>query len=211
MSVIESMDTMQAWTVGLRLAMGYPQYAPIGNPIAYASGGRKNFAEALEIAAIVEQTNRDLVLVAFDLPIANGPVGISLAVPHQGEYGRHDKRGRERDETPAIRNAATAVHGKSRHQRFIEVQAEPGQAVQEVVEDAQHVVRDRHHRQTFDDALQPELQRRAEHARAIGDAEVLGRGLRQALMHPAQPRFPLGRVRRKELETDRRPHRARPQ
>ncbi|KTT70586.1 hypothetical protein [Sphingomonas endophytica] len=79
MSVIESMDTMQAWTAGLRLAMGYPQYAPIGNPIAYASGGRKNFAEALEIAAIVEQTNRDLVLVAFDLPIADGPVGISLA------------------------------------------------------------------------------------------------------------------------------------
>ena len=80
MSVIESMDTMQAWTVGPRLAMGYPQYAPVGNPIAYASGGRKNFAEALEIAAIVEQTNRDLVLVQFDLPIANGPVGISLAV-----------------------------------------------------------------------------------------------------------------------------------
>lgn len=79
MSIIESMDTMQAWTVGLRLAMGYPQYAPIGNPIAFASGGRKNFAEALEIAAIVEQTGRDIVLVTFDLPIINGPVGISLA------------------------------------------------------------------------------------------------------------------------------------
>jgi len=79
MSVIESMDTMQAWTVGLRLAMGYPQHAPAGNPINYASSGRKNFAEALEIAAIVEQTNRDFVLVAFDLPIADGPVGISLA------------------------------------------------------------------------------------------------------------------------------------
>lgn len=80
MSIIESMDTMQAWTVGLRLAMGYPQFAPIGNPIAFASGGRKNFAEALEVAAIVEQTGRDIVLVQFDLPIANGPVGISLAV-----------------------------------------------------------------------------------------------------------------------------------
>ncbi|PVE52003.1 hypothetical protein DC429_16870 [Arthrobacter sp. TPD3018] len=79
MSIIESMDTMQAWTVGLRRAMGYPQYAPIGNPISYASGGRKNFAEALDIAAIVEQTNRDLILVVFDLPIADGPVGISLA------------------------------------------------------------------------------------------------------------------------------------
>jgi hypothetical protein len=79
MSINQSMDTMQAWTTGLRLAMGYPQYAPIGNPIMYASGGRKNFVEALEIAAIVEQTNRDFVLVQFGLPIADGPVGISLA------------------------------------------------------------------------------------------------------------------------------------
>lgn len=79
MSINQSIDIMQAWTVGLRLAMGYPQYAPIGNPIAFASGGRKNFAEALEVAAIVEQTGRDIVLVTFDLPIDDGPVGISLA------------------------------------------------------------------------------------------------------------------------------------
>ncbi|MEH3047199.1 hypothetical protein [Sphingomonas adhaesiva] len=31
------------------------------------------------MAAILEQTKGDLVLVQFDLPIANGPVGISLA------------------------------------------------------------------------------------------------------------------------------------
>lgn len=79
MSIRETMDTIQAWTVGLRLAMGYPQYTPVGSPIAFASGGRKNFAEALEIAAIVEQTGRDIVLVTFDLPIGDGPVGISLA------------------------------------------------------------------------------------------------------------------------------------
>lgn len=59
--------------------MGYPQYAPIGSPIAFASGGCRNFAEALEVAAIVEQTGRGIVLVTFDLPITNGPVGISLA------------------------------------------------------------------------------------------------------------------------------------
>lgn len=74
-----SIDTMQAWTHGLRIAMSYPEYAPIGNPVAFASGGRKNFAEALEIAAIVEQTGRDMVFVQFGLPIADGPIGVSLA------------------------------------------------------------------------------------------------------------------------------------
>ena len=113
MSVIESMDTMQAWTVGLRLAMGYPQYAPVGNPIAYASGGRKNFAEALEIAAIVEQTNRDFVLVAFDLPIADGPVGESLDRPaprgvrqprprgSHCPYGPHSRRSSPQPRAPS--------------------------------------------------------------------------------------------------------------
>lgn len=79
MSINQSIDTMQAWTFGLRVAMGYPEYAPIGNPVAFASGGRKTFAEAIEVAAIVEQTGRDLILVQFDLPIADGPIGISLA------------------------------------------------------------------------------------------------------------------------------------
>lgn len=74
-----SIETMQAWTFGLRVAMGYPEYAPTGNPVAFASGGRKNFAEALEIAAIVEEIGRDMILVQFDLPIANGPIGVSLA------------------------------------------------------------------------------------------------------------------------------------
>ena len=74
-----SIDTMQAWTHGLRVAMGYPAYAPIANPVAFASGGRKNFAEALEIAAIVNDIGRDMILVQFDLPIADGPVGVSLA------------------------------------------------------------------------------------------------------------------------------------
>jgi hypothetical protein len=70
---------MQAWTHGLRLAMGYPEYGPIGNPVAFASGGRKNFAEALGIAAIVEQTGQDMVFVQFGLPIIDGPISVSLA------------------------------------------------------------------------------------------------------------------------------------
>lgn len=74
-----SIDTMQAWTHGLRVAMGYPEYAPVANPTAFASGGRKNFAEALEVAAIVEEIGRDMILVQFDLPIADGPIGVSLA------------------------------------------------------------------------------------------------------------------------------------
>lgn len=74
-----SIDTMQAWTRGLRVAMGYPEYASVCNPVAFASGGRKNFAEALEIAAIVEEIGRDMILVQFDLPIADGPIGVSLA------------------------------------------------------------------------------------------------------------------------------------
>jgi len=74
-----SIDTMQAWAHGLRVAMGYPEYAPIANPVAFASGGRKNFAEAHEIAAIVEEIGRDMILVQFDLPIADGPIGVSLA------------------------------------------------------------------------------------------------------------------------------------
>lgn len=79
MTIQHSIDTMQAWTHGLRLAMGYPEYAPIGNPVAFASGGRKDFAEALGIAAIVEQTGQDMVFVQFGLPITDGPIGVSLA------------------------------------------------------------------------------------------------------------------------------------
>jgi len=79
MTIQQSIDTMQAWTHGLRLAMGYPEYGPIGNPVAFASGGRKNFAEALGIAAIVEQTGQDMVFVQFGLPITDGPIGVSLA------------------------------------------------------------------------------------------------------------------------------------
>ncbi|RMB55839.1 hypothetical protein C8J44_1102 [Sphingomonas sp. PP-CE-3A-406] len=79
MTIQHSIDIMQAWTHGLRIAMGYPEYAPIGNPVAFASGGRKNFAKALEIAAIVEQTGRDMVFVQFGLPIVDGPIGVSLA------------------------------------------------------------------------------------------------------------------------------------
>jgi len=74
-----SIDTMEAWVHGLRVAMGYPEYAPIANPVAFASGGRKTLTEALEIAAIVEEIGRDMILVQFDLPIANGPIGVSLA------------------------------------------------------------------------------------------------------------------------------------
>ena len=79
MTIQHSIDTMQAWTHGLRLVMGYPKYAPIGNPVAFASGGRKNFSEALGIAAIVEQTGQDMVFVQFGLPITDGPIGVSLA------------------------------------------------------------------------------------------------------------------------------------
>ena len=115
MSVIESMDTMQAWTVGLRLAMGYPQYGPIGNPIAYASGGRKNFAEALEIAAIVEQTNRDFVLVQFDLPIADGPVGISLATATSLSTGTRTCSHTSPATTGSSNCSATRTVGRSGH------------------------------------------------------------------------------------------------
>ena len=79
MSIQHSIDTMQAWTHGLRVVMGYPEFAPIGNPIAFASGGRKDATAALQIAAIVEQTGRDVVYVGFGLPIADGPLCISLA------------------------------------------------------------------------------------------------------------------------------------
>lgn len=41
MSINESMDTMQAWTHALRLGMGYPQVAPIGNPTASPQVGAK--------------------------------------------------------------------------------------------------------------------------------------------------------------------------
>ncbi|MBP2512096.1 hypothetical protein [Sphingomonas sp. PvP018] len=79
MSIQHSIDTMQAWTHALRVVMGYPEFAPIGNPIAFASGGRKEATEALQIAAIVEQSGRDVVYVEFARPIAKGPIGISLA------------------------------------------------------------------------------------------------------------------------------------
>jgi hypothetical protein len=79
MTVQHSIDTMQAWTHGLRLVLGYPAFAPIGSPVAFASGGRKDPIEALQIAAIVEETGRDVVFVNFGDPIVAGPVGVSLA------------------------------------------------------------------------------------------------------------------------------------
>lgn len=59
--------------------MGYPEYARIADPVAFSLGGRKNFAEALEIAAIVEEIGRNMILVQFDLRIADGPIGVALA------------------------------------------------------------------------------------------------------------------------------------
>lgn len=79
MTINHSIDTMQAWTHGLRVAMGYPACAPVANPVAFASGGHKDLIEALEIASIAEQTGRDIVYVEFGLPIANGPINVALA------------------------------------------------------------------------------------------------------------------------------------
>jgi len=79
MTIQHSIDTMQAWTLALRRILGYPEFAPIGNPVAFASGGRKDPVEALQIAAIVQKTGRDVVFVNFDDPIPAGPVGVSLA------------------------------------------------------------------------------------------------------------------------------------
>ena len=90
MSINETMDTMQAWTHALRLGMGYPQVAPIGNPTAFASSGRKDLAGALEVAAIVEQSGQDMVRVGFDLPIVDGPVDISLFTRAIAHVDWHD-------------------------------------------------------------------------------------------------------------------------
>lgn len=79
MTIQHSIDTMQAWTLALRRILGYPDFAPVGNPVAFASGGRKDPVEALQIAAIVPETGRDVVFVNFDDPITAGPVGVSLA------------------------------------------------------------------------------------------------------------------------------------
>ncbi|WP_010543167.1 hypothetical protein [Sphingomonas elodea] len=78
MTIQHSLDTLQAWTIGLRTAMGYPD-APIGSPVAFASGRRRNPIEALQVADVVGDTGRDVVYVEFDTPIASGPIGVSLA------------------------------------------------------------------------------------------------------------------------------------
>ncbi|KTF68989.1 hypothetical protein ACNFJ7_02815 [Sphingomonas sp. HT-1] len=78
MTIQHSLDTLQAWTIGLRTAMGYPD-APIGSPVNFASGRRRNPIEALQVADVVSDTGRDVVYVEFDTPIANGPIGVSLA------------------------------------------------------------------------------------------------------------------------------------
>ncbi|KQM96349.1 hypothetical protein [Sphingomonas sp. Leaf226] len=79
MTIQHSIDTMQAWTYALRIIMGYPAFAPIGHTITFASGGHRDPVEALQIAAIVEQIGHDIVHVNFEPPIADGPVGVSLA------------------------------------------------------------------------------------------------------------------------------------
>lgn len=61
MTIQHSIDTMQAWTHALRIIMGYPACAPIGHTITFASGGRRDPVEALQIAAIVEQIGYDIV------------------------------------------------------------------------------------------------------------------------------------------------------
>jgi len=78
MTIQHSLDTLQAWTIGLRAAMGYPD-DPIGSPVSFASGRRRNPIEALQVAAVVGDAGRDVVYVEFDTPIANGPIGVSLA------------------------------------------------------------------------------------------------------------------------------------
>lgn len=79
MTIQHSIDTMQAWTYVLRIIMRYPAFAPLSHTIAFASGGRRNSLEALHIAALVEETGCDMVHVNFDLPITDGPAGVSLA------------------------------------------------------------------------------------------------------------------------------------
>lgn len=79
MTIQQSIDTMQAWTYALRVLMGYPAFAPVSHTITFASDGRRNPLEALRIAAIVEEIGNDIVHVNFDLPIIDGPVGVSLA------------------------------------------------------------------------------------------------------------------------------------
>jgi hypothetical protein len=79
MTIQQSIDTMQAWTYALRIIMGYPAFAPVSHTITFASGGRRNPVEALQIAAIVEEIGCDIVHVSFDLQIADGPASVSLA------------------------------------------------------------------------------------------------------------------------------------
>lgn len=80
MTVQQSARFMQSWSHALRIEMQYPEFAPANHTVAFSSGGRKSLLEALDVCTISSEIGRDIVYIAFDKAIMDGPVEISLAI-----------------------------------------------------------------------------------------------------------------------------------
>ena len=78
--VQQSAVTMQNWTFALRREMGYPDFGPSNDTIAFGAGGCKSLIEVMQVAGICEDMRRDMVYVGFGEPILAGPIEVSLAI-----------------------------------------------------------------------------------------------------------------------------------
>lgn len=69
----------QNWTFALRLAMGYPRYAPAFHTTAWSSSGRQDIFQAMQVTQLAIDMGCDMVHVSMTTD-GGQPLGVSLAI-----------------------------------------------------------------------------------------------------------------------------------
>lgn len=78
----EQLISPETWCFSLRLEMGYPAYKPATNSVAFCASAPKDPLEAMHIASLAQELNKDVVHVGIET-IKVGPVNIALATRHE--------------------------------------------------------------------------------------------------------------------------------
>ena len=69
----------ETWAFALRLLLNYPAFKPVANTLAFATGGPKDMFEAMHVASLAEEMNRDMLYLSFVEGVA-APIAFSLAL-----------------------------------------------------------------------------------------------------------------------------------